>query len=235
MGRVNHFCLTMAVALNENRGKAIGFFHANNLISDDGRGLIPADPLEFALAAVLGMAFSLGVPVDALHRVKNSVPRVDARLIRIRIRRNECLEPALELATASLDFPGLQVFLSVLLVVLQRANADDSIVLHVDFRYVGADTKRIKACPLVNGLVGAYRLLLRVVGEHLGVRARIRSSAGYALGRVPAKLIHNQSVDVILSGHRLLPHFLRGRAALFGGIARPINRNMENNCSGAFP
>ena len=235
MGRMDHFRLTMAVALDEYGGKAVGFFHANNLVGDDGRGLIPADPLELAFTAVLGMAFSLGVPVDTLHRVKDSVARIDARLICICIRRNKSFEPAFELATASLDCPGLQVFLSVLLVVLQRANADDFIALHVDLCHVGTDAKRVEARPFVNGLVGAYRFLLRVVGEHLGIQTRIRSSAGYALRCVTAKLIHNQSVDFILSGHRLLPHFLRERAALLGTTVRPINRNMENNCSGAFP
>ena len=94
-----------------------------DFLGNDISRLVPRDVLEFRLAAVLWIAVTLGIPVDALHRAQDTIRRIDALLIANRQRRDHCLLAGLEHLSTRLDFPRLALFCRGYLIVMQRPDA----------------------------------------------------------------------------------------------------------------
>ena len=151
---VHDFRLAVAVALTEHSGVAVRVYDAADLVGADLGGIVPADALVAADAAVLRIALAVGVPVDALQRIRHAVLRIHALLVADRKRRQRGDGAARERVAAHLQLPRVQLFLGVLVVEMQRADARDAPVLHVDGRRVRARAEAAVAGGLVHGLIG---------------------------------------------------------------------------------
>ena len=139
---VHHLGLAVSVGLGEHGRRSVGVDDPLQLTDDDVQRLVPGDPDVAALAAVLRVALSVGVPVDPLQRIRDPVRRVDALLVAQAERIDGRLERDLEGLAAGLDLPGAELLRPVLPVIGQRTDADDPVALHVHCRYVRADAER---------------------------------------------------------------------------------------------
>jgi hypothetical protein len=61
-----HLGLTVAFGLDHYSFRSIFFMDPSDLISDDAGGLIPGNPDIFASPTILGIPFSVGIPVYPL-------------------------------------------------------------------------------------------------------------------------------------------------------------------------
>ena len=151
---VHDFRLAVAIALTEHGGVAVRVYDTTNLVGADLGSLVPADALIAGDTTVLRIALAVGVPVDALQRIRHAVLRIHALLVADRKRRQRGDGAARERVAAHLQLPRVQLFLGVLVVEMQRADARNAPVLHVDGRRVGARAEAAVAGGLVHGLVG---------------------------------------------------------------------------------
>ncbi len=78
--------LAMTVDLAQDSARMILVVDALDLLGNDVRRLIPTDANVAARTTVLGIALAMGIPVDALHRIRNTVLRIHALLITKRKR-----------------------------------------------------------------------------------------------------------------------------------------------------
>ena len=145
--------LPMAVALQEHRRGPVFVDAPPDLVGADLRGLVPADALVSADPARFGMALPVGVPVDALERVRHAVLGVHALLVADRQGRQRGLEAARERVAAHGELPGIDLVLGVLVVQAQRPDARDAPVLHVHRGRVASGAEPAPAGRLVDGLV----------------------------------------------------------------------------------
>ena len=115
--------LAVAVDLAQDGLGTVLVMHALDLARGDFRRLVPADAHVPAGAARLGMAFAVGIPVHAAHRVGDAVLGVHALLVAKRQGRHERLEARLERGAARLYLPGVQLLGRVVFVKMERADA----------------------------------------------------------------------------------------------------------------
>ena len=147
--RMDELRLAMAVELAQDGGRAVRVMHALDLFRDEVARLVPRDAHVAAGAARLRMALAMRVPVLAAHRVGDAVLGVHALLVGERQRRDQRLEAGLERLPARLDLPGVHLFRGVVLVEVQRADAQDLVLLLVDVHRagVGAYAEAVEAQP----------------------------------------------------------------------------------------
>ncbi len=81
VGGVDGLVLAVAVALGEDGERAVFLVDAPDLGGDDVGRLVPGDAPVLALAAVLGVALAVGVPVDADHGELHPVGRKGPLLV----------------------------------------------------------------------------------------------------------------------------------------------------------
>ena len=63
---IDGLAFAMAVTLKHDRQRTVFLMNSLDFIGDKSGGFIPGDSDEFALAAVLGISFAFGVPVNSL-------------------------------------------------------------------------------------------------------------------------------------------------------------------------
>ncbi len=145
--------LAVAVDLAQDGLGAVLVMHALDLARGDFRRLVPADAHVPAGAARLGMAFAVGIPVHAAHRVGDAVLGVHALLVAKRQGRHERLEARLERGAARLYLPGVQLLGRVVFVKMERADAQDLVLLLVDVHRAGvaAQAEAVEAQALDDG------------------------------------------------------------------------------------
>ena len=166
---VDDLRLAVAVDLAQDGLGAVLVVHALDLAGHDLRGLVPADALVAARAARLGVPLAVRVPVHAPHRIGNAVLRVHALLVAQRQRRDERLEARLEGLAARLELPGVQLLGRLVLVEVERADAQDLVLLLVDVdrARVRAEPEAVEAQALHDGRalhVGGHALLSSPLG-----------------------------------------------------------------------
>jgi hypothetical protein len=66
VGRVAHLALAVPIALEQHGVIAVLIAYAPDFTDYDGRSLVPGDPLELALPAVLRVPFTVRIPVNTL-------------------------------------------------------------------------------------------------------------------------------------------------------------------------
>jgi hypothetical protein len=66
MGRVNKLALAVSIALDEYSKWPVFFMDSLHLAGYNLRSFLPRNPLELALAPVLRVPLSLGIPVNPL-------------------------------------------------------------------------------------------------------------------------------------------------------------------------
>ena len=137
VGGMDDLRLAVAVDLGEHGVGAVGLDDALELGGDELGRLVPADAFVLAHAAGLRMALAGRIPVDALERIGDAVLRVDALLVHERQRRDERLETRLEGVPARLDLPVVEIFGGVVLVEVERTDAQDLVVFLVDVDRAG--------------------------------------------------------------------------------------------------
>ena len=174
--------LAVAVLLHEDGAGAPHVELTLDLLGDDGRGLVPADPLVLRDAARLGMAIPLGIPVDALQRVRDAVAREGVLLVRDRRRRDERVHGLLEHHAVVLELPGTEALHVVRLVVLQGTNAQDLVVLDVNPRDVASGTETAPVQVIVDCLVGTYASF-----RHILLQSKERTTYPPAAGRMGSR------------------------------------------------
>ncbi len=176
MGAGHDLGLAMALALDKDRGAAVYAADALDLGSDDVRCLVPADALVSGNAAVLRidlLGVAAGLPVHALQRIRYAVGRVRATLVRQRDRRQERLHARTERMAAHLVAPLVQLLGGVMLVVVQRANAHDLAVFHVNASRVRAAAEPAKPQVLKYGTVlnlhesPPFPITIRKIRQHI--------------------------------------------------------------------
>ena len=151
--RMDELRLAMAVELAQDGGRAVRVMHALDLFRDEVARLVPRDAHIAAGAARLRMALAVRVPVLAAHRVGDAVLGVHALLVGERQRRDQRLEAGLERLSARLDLPGVHLLGGVVLVEVQRADAQDLVLLLVDVHRAGvaAQAEAVEAQALDDG------------------------------------------------------------------------------------
>ena len=130
-GTVDDLVLAVLVAFVEDGRATVLLLDPQHLAGDDVQGLVPADAHELALTAILDVALAVGIEIHPLHRVADAGRGVHALLVADTERGKRELHLRLEGLAAGLHDPGFDLFLGVLPVVVQRADADDLAVLHV--------------------------------------------------------------------------------------------------------
>ena len=125
VARGDVLALAVHIGLAEHGLGAVGRLHAQELLCDDLRRLVPADADVFRLAAVFRMALAVRIPVHALQGVFHAVGRVHARLVAEAERRDRHAVGRLKCFAAGLYFPRVAVRLRVFLVVEIRADPRD--------------------------------------------------------------------------------------------------------------
>ena len=81
VGRVNALRLAVAVGLCVDGERAGLLVHALDFFGNDVACLVPRDPHVFRHAAVLGVALAVGIPVNALERIRDAVFGVRTHLV----------------------------------------------------------------------------------------------------------------------------------------------------------
>lgn len=142
------------------------------------------------------MPFAFRISLDSFHGIENSIARINARLIRICIRRNKRAQAALELATSRSYRPRLQVFARVLFVVLKRMNSDNLIVFDINFGNIRTYAKRVHACTLDDCFFCTDRFFLYIFSKHAGIRLGADLSPGDIFRRIATKLIHDNAFGI---------------------------------------
>ena len=132
MGRMDDFGLSMPVRLAEDCERPVRIVNALDLICDDLGGFIPANLDVLRFPSVLWISLSVRIPVDALHRMQNAILRIDSLLVADGQRWNHRLFARLEYLPARFNLPRLALFDTRNIIVMQRANAQDLVVLHIN-------------------------------------------------------------------------------------------------------
>ena len=128
---VDGLAFTVAVALHEDGIRPVLLVHPADFAGDEFRRLVPGDADEFGLAAILGIAFAVRIPVDSLHRVGDAVWRVDPFLIAEGEGAGQGLPGGFEDLAVALHLPLPDLFLFILPAIAQRPDPDDLAVLDV--------------------------------------------------------------------------------------------------------
>ena len=99
-----------------------------DLAGDEVERLLPGDAHITRLAAVLRVALALRIEIDALHRVKQPIGRIDDRLRILTMGRKRRLPGRRKLEPARLDGPRRRIVVAE----IDRRHANDLAVLDVD-------------------------------------------------------------------------------------------------------
>ena len=98
---------------------------AFQLAGNNVAGLIPGNSLVFAFAAILGIAFAIGVPVNSLKRELNSVGGIDPLFVRQRKGTGERLPGGFYGLSIPFNLPLAHIIFAVFPSVAQRPYAHD--------------------------------------------------------------------------------------------------------------
>lgn len=71
--RMDDLAFAVTVALKQNRNFPVFLLNTQQFVGDDGGNFVPRGVAELALAAVLRIALSVGVPIDADQRIFDAV------------------------------------------------------------------------------------------------------------------------------------------------------------------
>ena len=159
MRRVDNLRLAMSIGLYKHRRQTVGVFDAHNLIGNDLSCLIPGDTLELAFSSILGIPFSLGIPINALHWIEDAILRIHTILVCVCIWRKHGLETGMKLASSCFDGPRLEMLHGVLFVVAQRACANNFVILHIDLGNIRTDAERVQTRCLDNCFLVSHEIL----------------------------------------------------------------------------
>ena len=114
----------------EDRAIAVLRLHPPDFGSDDIERLVPGDALVAGNAAILRIARTVRIEVDPLHRIEQSVLRIDGRFVGKTVRTDARLRRRRKSPAARGNTPApLRRFLDF---ELDRRHADDLCVLHID-------------------------------------------------------------------------------------------------------
>jgi hypothetical protein len=91
-----------------------------HLGSNDIQSLFPGNPPILALATVLRVPLSLGVPVNPYERIPDSSRRIGALFISQGKRTGQRLKTRLKSLAVSFYFPGIQLFTVILPIITKR-------------------------------------------------------------------------------------------------------------------
>jgi len=130
--RVNCLALAVSVTLHQDAERPIGFVDSPDLVGDDVGRLIPGDADVLALAAVLRVPLSLGIPVNPLHWVLDAVRGEGALLIGERERRGQGLHQWRQRLAIARQRPRPETRAVILPVIVERPDAHDLAVLQVE-------------------------------------------------------------------------------------------------------
>ncbi len=126
-------------------------------------GLVPADALVLGDAARFRVAVPLRVPVLADERVRDAVARERVLLVGHGRGRDERVHGLLEDLAFVFESPRTEPLHVVGLVVLERAHAQDPVVLDVDPRDVASGAEAAPVYVVIDRLVGTYAFLHHVL------------------------------------------------------------------------
>ena len=146
--------LAVAICLHIDCRHPVLLDDALHLARDDIERLVPADAHVRALAPCLRMPFPIRIPVNALHRVENTVLRVHALFVCGLNRRIGRPRSRVEHMATDLDLPGMEPVHWPRLVKMVRAYADDSVLfrINIDIADVRTEARRAEPKALVHGL-----------------------------------------------------------------------------------
>ena len=178
--RVDGLALAVAVALDQDRRRAVLLVDPGDLLGDDVRRLVPGDADVLALAAVLRVPLAVGIPVDALERVLDAVGGVGALLVGGHVRRGARPHARFQRLAVALELPGAEACAVVLPVEVERPDAHDLAVLDVDHDLAGAAEETALRQGPDDGLVGGHVHFLPRIVTHL-------NRCPFAIGEVPSR------------------------------------------------
>ena len=118
----------MRAVRHRHHARTVGALEPLDLACDKVERLLPGDAHIAGLAAVADVALAVRIEVDALHRMQQTVGRVDDRFGVLPVRRERRLARRRELEAARLDRPWRRVIVGE----IDRGHADDLAVLDVD-------------------------------------------------------------------------------------------------------
>ena len=172
MGRRNVFALSMHIGFTEDRFRRIGFIDSFDFICTDPCSFLPGDPLVSADATRLRMAFSIRIPVNSLHRIKDPVRGIDSGLIAKTHMGNIYPLWRIKCFASGFHMPGVTVCIRIFAVIGIWINSDDLSILTIDL------TKRTAFRPHQTmadktGIPVSYLFLQNLHPRYLHV-ARIR-------------------------------------------------------------
>ena len=159
--------LAVAVALHQDRVRAVLLVDAGDLPGDDVGRFVPRDADVLALAAVLRVPLAVGIPVDALEGVLDAVRGVRALLVGGHVGRRARSHARLQGLAVALELPGAEALAVVLPVELERPDAHDLAGLDVDHDFAGAAEEAALGQGPEHGLVGAHVHSLPRVATHI--------------------------------------------------------------------
>ena len=127
----NILALAVHIRLTQHRLGAVFFLLALQLLGNDLCRLIPGNADVFALAAGFGVTVAVGIPVHSLQGVFHSVGGIHPGLIAQTEGRNGHPIRCRKRAAPGFDFPGVAVFVRILLIVVIRTNPRDLAIIGV--------------------------------------------------------------------------------------------------------
>ena len=130
--------LAVHIGLAQHRLGAIGLLHAHQLVGADLGRFVPADADILALAAILGIALPLGVPVHPLQGIADAVLGVHPGLIAQAEVGGQHPVGRGEGAAPGLHGPGVAVLLHILLIIEVGADPGDLAVVGVHIHQTAA-------------------------------------------------------------------------------------------------
>ncbi len=110
MSGINYFALPVPFCLETDAFRAIFFDNPLDFTDHHIQSLIPGDSHILAIAAVLGVPFSFGIPVHPLEGIENAVGRMNPFLVGDAMRRNRGLERRHEGLAARFILPRIKLF-----------------------------------------------------------------------------------------------------------------------------
>ena len=159
-----------------DRAGAVIALAALDFAGDEIERLLPGDAHVVRLAAVLRIAFAVRIEIDALHRIEQTVRRVDDRLGVLPVRRQRRLARRREFKPARFDRPWLRIVVAE----IDRRHAHDLAVLDGD-----EDRPAIGHVAIAHGAVRHRRAEGPVRGLHR--HQRLREPVGEVLRPLDAE------------------------------------------------
>ncbi len=157
--RVDELALAVTVALHQDGQRPVLLVDPLDLGGDKIGGLVPGDAHVLALATVLRIALALWIPVHPLEGVLDPVGRVGPLLVGEAPGGGSRLHQRLESLAVLLYLPRIEGRRVVLLVEVERPDAHDLAVLHIDGAGHGAVDSPAQTQGFENRLVNCLRML----------------------------------------------------------------------------